>query len=121
MKPVEISEREKKTRQIATKKANVVMNRCFFIVLILGLFRFPIPTSGCRSSIDSEREPILSHHGTEPPEPTHKKPDTESKPASNEPAVKHEDGEFEVRPNVWEFPVAQTKKGKGNLFISEWC
>ena len=26
-------------------------------------------------------------------------------------AGKHEVGEIEVKPNVWEFPVAQTKKG----------
>ncbi len=62
---------------------------------------------GCRSSTDPEREPILSHQGTEPPEASHKKPQTEAAKDNDQ----HEEGEVEVRPNVWEFPVAQTKKG----------
>lgn len=39
-----------------------------FILLIL-----PLAILACRSSVDTEREPILSHHGTEPPE-VHNKP-----------------------------------------------
>ena len=85
------------------------MNWCFFTILFVGLLT--TYTSGCRSSVDTEREPIISHHGTEPPEPVHNKPaDGEAKPP-DETGGKHEDGEIEVRPNVWEFPVAQTKKG----------
>ena len=50
---------------------------------------------------------VLFFQGTEPPAPTHKKPvqDPPSDPKQ------HEEGEIEVKPNVWEFPVAQTKKG----------
>merc|ERR1711983_112059 len=67
---------------------------------------------GCRSSVDTEREPIISHHGTEPPETNHIKPHTETKMKIDTGDKKeHEEGEIEVRPNVWEFPVAQTKKG----------
>ena len=55
----------------------------------------------------------FSLQGTEPPEPTHKKPD-KGAATDNTAAVEtgqHEEGEVEVKPNVWEFPVAQTKKG----------
>ena len=77
------------------------------ILFILALIHL---SWACRSSVDPEREPILSHHGTEPPEPQHKKPKEEAPKEASEEA-KHEEGEIEVRPNVWEFPVAQTKKG----------
>jgi acetylcholinesterase len=57
------------------------------ILMILVLFK----TSWCcRSSVDTDREPIVSHHA--------------------EPG-QHEDGEIEIAPNKWEFPVAQTKQG----------
>ena len=55
----------------------------------------------------------FSLQGTEPPEPTHKKPD-KGAATDNTAGVEtgqHEEGEVEVKPNVWEFPVAQTKKG----------
>jgi len=89
------------------------MNRCFVIVLFLVFLTSS--AFGCRSSVDTEREPIISHHGTEPPEPEHNKPTN----SANAPEVdeilrkanKHEVGEIEVKPNVWEFPVASTKKG----------
>ena len=48
------------------------MNRCFVIVLFLVFLTSS--AFGCRSSVDTEREPIISHHGTEPPEPVHNKP-----------------------------------------------
>ena len=47
--------------------------------------------------------------GTEPPEPEHKKPVVERAQAID--PNQHEEGEIEVAPNKWEFPVAQTKKG----------
>ena len=55
----------------------------------------------------------FSLQGTEPPEPTHKKPDKGAATDNNAPVEtgQHEEGEVEVKPNVWEFPVAQTKKG----------
>jgi len=79
------------------------------IIVFLALIHLSL---GCRSSVDTEREPILSHHGTEPPETNHNKPHTETKMKIDTGDKKeHEEGEIEVRPNVWEFPVAQTKKG----------
>ena len=50
------------------------MNWRFYINFLVVVGLLTTPTSGCRSSVDTEREPILSHHGTEPPEPEHKKP-----------------------------------------------
>ena len=87
------------------------MNRCFVIALFLVFLTSS--TFGCRSSVDTEREPIISHHGTEPPEPEHNKPSSGANPGASTPdeAFKHEVGEIEVKPNVWEFPVASTKKG----------
>lgn len=68
--------------------------------------------SCCRSSFDGERQPIMSHHGTEPPEPEHNKPHESAagKDAASDPS-QHEEGEVQVSENKWEFPVAQTKKG----------
>ena len=79
--------------------------RSFILILLVS------STLACRSSVDTEREPIISHHGTEPPEPQHKKPEAPVASKEAKEGEEHEEGEIEVGPNVWEFPVAQTKKG----------